>query len=169
MQINQPLRSEAQLGQQLNVSVGEQRRYDFALLLAALSHDALDFAQFHLPKTPEQQNAHDSDSYLHRSLGAAKRRPSAVEQKDIPAYAQDREVLEQSTLTSVRLRDCMHPRALNIRDDKNYIEPAVIENCEPVIQAKVKNKVVDFSRPSIDPVAIYEQLNQLRTAEQAPI
>jgi len=50
MQIDDLLITESQLNSRLNNSVHENRRGEFALLLAMLSHDALDFSQFHLPK-----------------------------------------------------------------------------------------------------------------------
>ena len=79
MQIDGILTNEAQLGNQLAVSVDENRRSDFSLLLAMLSHDAIDFAQFHLPHE-EQPNPYteiNGNTDLRIKLGAGPAQPLA--------------------------------------------------------------------------------------------
>ena len=69
MQIDDLLITESQLNSRLNNSVHENRRGEFSLLLAMLSHDALDFSQFHLPKT-EIDNLVIEEEALRKQFGA---------------------------------------------------------------------------------------------------
>ncbi len=82
MQIDGLLLNESQLDNRLNKSVHEQRSGEFALLLAMLSHDVLDFSQFHLPKS-ELANTQISEQALRNELGAGPKQALAPEQFDM--------------------------------------------------------------------------------------
>lgn len=65
MQIDCLLITESQFSSRLNQSVQQQRRGEFGLLLTMLSHDALDFSQFHLSIT-ELNNSQTNSEQLRK-------------------------------------------------------------------------------------------------------
>ena len=106
MQIDDLLITESQLKTRLNKSVHENRRGEFSLLLAMLSHDALDFSQFHLPKS-ETHSAYVDEEQLRERFGAGPKQLLAPEKYDHRARA--------------RVGDCS-PRRAN-RHESNKIKP----------------------------------------------
>lgn len=163
MQIESILSNELQLGTQLNKSVLEERRGDFAWLLAALSADALDFAQFHLPTSDIDKPQADAEQ-LRRQLGAAQPRPCAPKDFNIALTQNQCEYVAHNLIASLRLRDCADPTPLAVRDDKNHIPFEIIDNCEPRVQAKYRDQSVSLNDPKMDSAAFYDQLNELKNA-----
>ncbi|MBS3796432.1 VC2046/SO_2500 family protein [Pseudoalteromonas sp. BDTF-M6] len=161
MQIESVLINEAQLGTALNSSLTQRRRNDFALLLASLSYDALDFAQFQLPKTRNQSPV-VGEQQLRRELGAAKHRPCAPPHYDVVLTQGQRQTLALSSLTSLRLQDCLAPTPLAIRDDATHIPLPVITNCAPNVQAKHGQQSMSLSEAQMDAAAFYDQLSEIK-------
>ncbi|WP_462176949.1 VC2046/SO_2500 family protein [Pseudoalteromonas gelatinilytica] len=157
MQIDGWLLTESQLDNRLNKSVHEHRSGEFALLLAMISHDALDFSQFHLPKT-ELTSPDVSESVLRKELGAGPSQPLAPEQFDMLIGQDNAFKLLQGGLSDIRLHHCLNPEPLNVRDDKLHVPLEVIDNCEPAVRKRFyeKNKLVE--RPQIDAAAFYDSL-----------
>lgn len=157
MQIDGLLLTESQLDNRLNKSVHEHRSGEFALLLAMISHDALDFSQFHLPKT-ELTSPDVSESVLRKELGAGPSQPLAPEQFDMLIGQDNAFKLLQGGLSDIRLHHCLNPEPLNVRDDKLHVPLEVIDNCEPAVRKRFyeKNKLVE--RPQIDAAAFYDSL-----------
>ncbi|MEM0514335.1 VC2046/SO_2500 family protein [Pseudoalteromonas sp. YIC-827] len=161
MQIESVLINEAQLGTALNSSITHQRRNDFALLLASLSYDALDFAQFHLPKTPVHTRV-VSDEQLRCQLGGATPRPCAPPHYDIALTQGQRQTLALSSLTSLRLQDCLAPTPLAVRDDAKHLPLPVLTNCAPSVQAKYGQQATSLSEVQMDAAAFYDQLSEIK-------
>ena len=157
MQIDGLLLTESQLDNRLNKSVHEHRSGEFALLLAMLSHDALDFSQFHLPKT-ELSNPEVSESALRTELGAGPTQPLAPEQFDMLIGQENAFRLLQGGLSDIRLRHCLNPEPLNVRDDKQHVPLEVIDNCEPAVRKRFYEKNKPVERPQIDAAAFYDSL-----------
>lgn len=158
MQIDGLLLTESQLDNRLNKSVHEHRSGEFALLLAMLSHDALDFSQFHLPKT-ELSNPEVSESALRTELGAGPAQPLAPEQFDMLIGQDNAFRLLRGGLSDIRLRHCLNPEPLNVRDDKQHVPLEVIDNCEPAVRKRFYEKNKPVERPQIDAAAFYDSLN----------
>ncbi|MEO2279154.1 VC2046/SO_2500 family protein [Pseudoalteromonas pernae] len=161
MQIESILSNELQLGTQLNKCVQEQRRGDFAWLLASISHDALDFAQFHLPVC-DNTAAQVDEQQLRMQLGAARARPCAPEHFNIVLTQNQCEYISTGLRDSLRLQDCLAPTPLAIRNDLKHIPLPIIDNCEPRVQAKYQDQSMSLNEPQMDSAAFYDQLNDLK-------
>ncbi|AXV64937.1 MULTISPECIES: VC2046/SO_2500 family protein [Pseudoalteromonas] len=157
MQIDGLLLNESQLDNRLNKSVHEHRQGEFALLLAMLSHDALDFSQFHLPKT-ELTDTQSSEHVLRNELGAGPKQPLAPEQYDMLIGQNNGLRLLQGGLSDIRLRNCLSPEPLAIRDDKNHVPLEVIDNCEPAVRKRYYDKNAPTERMQMDAAAFYDSL-----------
>ncbi|WP_404340447.1 VC2046/SO_2500 family protein [Pseudoalteromonas mariniglutinosa] len=158
MQIDDLLLSESQLDTRLNQSVHHHRRGEFALLLAMLSHDALDFSQFHLPKTEHVAPSYDENS-LRTELGAGPKQQLAPEQFNMLIGQHNAGRLLQGGLTDIRLRQCLNPEPLSVRDDQYHIPLVVIDNCELVVRKRHLDKHTQLDNPQMDAAAFYDSLN----------
>ncbi|WP_277750388.1 VC2046/SO_2500 family protein [Pseudoalteromonas phenolica] len=70
-------------------------------------------------------------------------------------------LLHEQGLTELRLRNCLSPEPFHIRDDKKHIELAVIDNCEPTVQAKIfaqRAGALEIDKPKMDAAGFYDQL-----------
>ncbi|MBE0459614.1 MAG: VC2046/SO_2500 family protein [Pseudoalteromonas prydzensis] len=160
MQIDDLLITESQLNNRLAKSVSESRRGEFALLLAMLSHDALDFSQFHLPKTPfDTHGASQNETQLREQLGAGPEQALAPAQFDILIGQYNAQRLQQGGMADIRLRSCLKPEPLVIRNDDKHIPLIVIDNCEPVVRKRHLNKETQLDHPQMDAAAFYDSLN----------
>ena len=157
MQVKPVIRNELQMDSQLCRSVHEARRGDFAWLLASLSADALDFAQFHLPKSVLESHQVD-EQQLRLRLGAAPAKPTALPDYQIDRAQHDRALLAQSSMTTLRLKECLTPEPLAVRDDKTYVPLPIIDNCDPSVQAKHHRQYEPLNEPQMDSAAFYDQL-----------
>lgn len=165
---NQVLHSEQQLGVQLNKSITNEKRSNFALLLAMLSPDALDFAQFHLPKSSPHQVDHieSSAQQLRSQLGVVSQRPLAPKEFNIRIGENNAKLLQQQGLAAIKLADCLTPEPLTIRDNKEHIPFCVLDNCSPLTQHKHTTKETEFNDPQINAGAFYEQLKTQASSGQ---
>ncbi|WP_024611566.1 VC2046/SO_2500 family protein [Pseudoalteromonas sp. TB64] len=162
MQIDDLLITEGQLSTRLNKSVHEHRRGEFSLLLAMLSHDALDFSQFHLPKT-EIENLIVEEDILRKQIGAAPKQLLAPDKFDMLIGQYNASLLvkngERSGMSDIKLNHCLNPEPLSIRDDATYIPLNVIDNCELAVRRRLKSAETQLSNPQMDAAAFYDNLN----------
>lgn len=162
MQIDDLLITENQLSTRLNKSVHEQRRGEFSLLLAMLSHDALDFSQFHLPKT-ELEDAIITDDALRKQLGVGPKQLLAPDKFDMLIGQHNASLListgERSGMNDIKLNHCLNPEPLFIRDDVTHIPLNIIDNCELAVRRRIKNTETQLSNPAMDAAAFYDLLN----------
>ncbi|MFY8273275.1 VC2046/SO_2500 family protein [Pseudoalteromonas sp. SSDWG2] len=163
MQIESILNNELQLGSQLNKSVCENRRNDFSWLLASLSQDALDFAQFHLPKTELAAQSLD-EQQLRAQLGAPQPRPCAPPTFNVALTKHQCELIAMGARDTLRLQDCLAPTPLAVRDDTKHIPLPVVDNCSPITQAKLASQAMQLSEAQMDSAAFYDQITQINNA-----
>lgn len=157
MQIDDLLITESQLSSRLNKSVQQQRRGEFGLLLAMLSHDALDFSQFHLPKT-ELSNSQPNNEQLRKELGAGPEQLLAPNEFDMLIGQHNAKRLHESGLSDIRLRHCLTPEPLAIRNDKTHVPLEVLDNCELVVRKRHQEKHIHRENPVMDAAAFYDGL-----------
>ena len=161
MQIGDLLITESQLKTRLNESVHENRRGEFALLLAMLSHDALDFSEFHLPKSDTKHYQADEDA-LRKQFGAGPKQPLAPDTFNMLIGKNNTELLAKMGsaigMSDIKLTQCLKPEPLNIRDDKNHIPLNVIDNCELAVRRRIKNSDMPLSNMQMDAAAFYDDL-----------
>ncbi len=166
MQLDGILLNETQLDASLSRCVAEQRRSDFAMLLAMLSHDALDFAEFHLPKSAAIQ-PESNEARLRASLGAGPVQPLAPENFEITIGQDNAAKLMSQGMAEIRLAQCLNPEPLAIRDDKKHIPLQVIDNCELAVRRRHLNKEMTLGEMQMDAAAFYDQLTDPQL--QAPL
>ena len=160
MQIDGVLISESQLGSALNISIHETRSADFAMLLSMLSHDALDFSQFHLPKSQQQQPDRSEDT-LKKELQVGPQKPLAPAQFDMLIGQDNAQLVASGAMTSLRLRECLNPEPFAARNDKKHVPLEVVENLEPAVKqrlAKAQGKLDLVTDKPMDAAGFYDQL-----------
>ena len=162
MQIDDLLLTERQLSTRLNKSVREKRRGEFSFLLAILSHDVLDFSQFHLPKT-EIENPIADEEALRRQLKVGPKQLLAPKEFDMLIGQHNASLLsrvnERTGMGDIRLNHYLNPEPLSIRDDVNHIPINVIDNCELAVRRRIKNTETQLTSPIMDAGAFYNSLN----------
>ncbi|MBQ4857621.1 VC2046/SO_2500 family protein [Pseudoalteromonas sp. MMG007] len=162
MQIDDLLITESQLKSKLNKSVHENRRDEFALLLAMLSHDVLDFSQFHLPKT-EIENLATSEEALREEFGAGPKQPLAPEKFDMLIGQFNSSLISelgaQTGMKCIKLNQYLKPEPLTIRDDDKHVPLNILDNCELSVRRRIKNENMQLANPPIDAGAFYDSLN----------
>ena len=162
MQIDDLLITESQLNSRLNNSVHENRRGEFSLLLAMLSHDALDFSQFHLPKT-EIDNLVIEEEALRKQLGAGPKQLLAPDEYNMLVGQFNASLISQEGercgMTSIKLRQCLSPEPLAIRNDDKHIPLNIIDNCELAVRRRIKSEQTQLANPPINAAAFYDSLN----------
>jgi len=138
--INDILVNELQLGEQLNHCVHENRRSHFSLMLAMLTDDVRDHAQFKLPHTEVTPPKTDEDA-LRKLLHVNDGQPLALNSiEDIPKYNQA-ELIENNKLTELRLRNAITPNPLSFRDDVKHINMNVVSNTSIHCQKRLQQKL----------------------------
>ena len=157
MQIDDLLITESQLSSRLNKSVQQQRRGEFGLLLAMLSHDALDFSQFHLPKT-DLNDTQPTNEQLRKDLGAGPEQPLAPNEFNMLIGQHNAKRLSESGLSDIRLRHCLTPEPLAIRNDKTHVPLEVIDNCELAVRQRHQKQDISRENPAMDAAAFYDGL-----------
>ncbi|CAM3085203.1 VC2046/SO_2500 family protein [Pseudoalteromonas distincta] len=162
MQIDDLLITESQLNSRLNNSVHENRRGEFSLLLAMLSHDALDFSQFHLPKT-EIDNLVIEEEVLRKQFGAGPKQLLASDEYNMLIGQFNAALIsqegERNGMTSIKLIQCLNPEPFAIRNDDKHIPLHIIDNCELAVRRRIKSEQTQLANPPIDAAAFYDSLN----------
>ncbi|OHU86575.1 MULTISPECIES: VC2046/SO_2500 family protein [Pseudoalteromonas] len=170
MQFDVVLTREDQLGNALSVSVTEHRRADFSMLLAMLSQDALEFSQFHLPES-ELNEADLSELALKKELQIGPQQALAPETYDMSIGQNNASRLAQSSLTTLKLQQCLSPEPLAIRNDKTHIPLEVVDNCEIAVRKRlesIKSGASIEEKPAMNAAGFYDQLasGQMQSALQ---
>jgi hypothetical protein len=157
MQIEQGLIRESQLDVALNTCVHQGRRGDFGMMLAMLSQDALDFAQFHLP-TSVAEEKNRTEEVLKRELQIGPQKPLAPSEFDMLIGQENAFVVQHFGMTALHLKECLVPEPLAVRDDKKHIPLEVIDNCELAVRRKLKPTPHISNNKMIDAAGFYDQL-----------
>jgi hypothetical protein len=123
----QVLANELQLGTQLNECIHDNRRSQFSLMLAMLTDDVREHAQFLLPKTEEIENTTDEDS-LRKLFHVASPTPLALETLEQVNDYNQAELIADNKLSELRLKSVLRPNPIAFRDDVKYIDSDIINN-----------------------------------------
>ncbi|MCG9696590.1 VC2046/SO_2500 family protein [Shewanella sp. Isolate11] len=131
MQSNQLLINEVSLGSRLNLAVSSDRRGEFGLLLAMLSSDMRDMAQFHLQghKPDAEQKLRD-----HFELPAAQTLIADMGAKD--EVVDNSMTFHQQGLSGFHLQQYLTPEALVTRGELSSDLTQVLDNCDVFTQAR---------------------------------
>lgn len=132
MQIESTLVNELQIGSRLNVAVEHNRRGEFGLLLAMLSADARDMAQFQL----------DIDLNVEQKLRKQFSLPPAqrfVDDVSSDVHVTDNAPLFQQGARQFQLQQALTPEALVIRGAQSDAMVEVLSNCDELTKRKAIN------------------------------
>jgi hypothetical protein len=129
------LSHELQLKQQLNQSVKEQRRADFALMLAMLDDDVCQHSQFHLPHQTLPSKAVDT-ALLRKQFQVPEPAPLAPDSsKPLTRYSQAKYITPN--LATIRLNHALKPQPVAAKDDVKYIDEQIIANCALTVRQRL--------------------------------
>ncbi|WP_428617826.1 VC2046/SO_2500 family protein [Shewanella sp.] len=130
MRTSQLLINENHLGSRLNQAVTEHRRGEFGLLLAMLSSDARDLAQFHL----DGMNL-DSEAKLKRQFDLPE--PQALTSELHKGIDCDNSgAFHQAGLSGFHLQQYLSPEPLVHRGRDPLAMQEVLANCDPITAAR---------------------------------
>jgi hypothetical protein len=135
MRTNQLLINEANLGTRLNHAVTSDRRGEFALLLAMLSVDARDMAQFHTPASKDDLNTRLRNQF---ELPPEQTLVGNIAKE---AVTDNSPQFHQSGLACFHLQQYLTPEALVIRGDDSLNMSRVLANCDPITRSRYRGDV----------------------------
>ncbi|MCZ4339801.1 VC2046/SO_2500 family protein [Shewanella colwelliana] len=137
MQTTQVLLSEAHLGTKLNNAISGERRGEFGLLLAMLSADARDMAQFHLKGADREIGQR-----LHEQFELPKSQTllSDMSKEQVIDHSL---VFQQQGLAAFHLSQCLQPEAVVTRGAVPIEVSQVLANCSLVSKAKYTGDLLD--------------------------
>jgi len=168
MQIDDLLITERQLSTRLNQSVHADRRGEFSFLLAMLSQDALDFSQFHLPKTETEDTTAD-EAQLRDQLGAGPKQLLAPSEFNMLIGQLNAHRLslvgENKGMADIKLNQCLNPEPFSIRDDVNHIPLTIIDNCELAVRRRIQKDEIEIDNPKMDVAGFYDVLTDVNQRE----
>ena len=132
---NNLLVHELQLGESLNRCIHNERRADFALMLAMLVDDAREFSQFKLPLS-ETEPVTTDDALLRRQFELpVKQKLALTELKDIDTFNEGIKV-QQGLEADIRLSEALAPKPLGFRDDNTFIPTHIKNNTSLYCQSR---------------------------------
>lgn len=136
MQTVQFVRNELDLGCKLNFAVHEQRASDFVWLLASLTQNATEFAEFELPDVPplSYESGLNLDG-IPIIIGPQQPIANKAGYSQAQNHAQ---ILASQGILQVFLENCLNPLPFAEKDDKTFIPEEVIDNCHPSVQQRLK-------------------------------
>lgn len=163
MQVSQALINELQLGTRLNASVEANRRGEFGLLLAMLSTDSRDMAQFQINKelSVEQKLYKQFELPPAQDLvdNLAK---DAIHIDNANAFYQGETA--NSNIKQFHLMQSMRPEALVIRGELTDDMSVALANSSYLTQLKAKNAKTEAKY--IEDMHFLEQLERQRQLSQ---
>jgi len=127
---------ELQLGEQLNESLGETRRADFALMLAMLAPDVREQSLFFLPPGSASKSTDLDNARLRKFFELPENAPLALKNHDEISTFNQAEMLEEKGLESLHLTNAMMPRPLAFRDNAEHIPSNIMTNTSLYCQLK---------------------------------
>ncbi|GAA0782381.1 MULTISPECIES: VC2046/SO_2500 family protein [Pseudomonadati] len=158
MQIESLLINELQLGSRLNAAVEHQRRGEFALLLALLSADSSDMAQFQF----------DKDLTINQKLYKKFELPqpqALVDDLSTSSQHKDNSLVFHSHgLRQFHLQQNLSPEAMVIRGKHQDGIAQVLSNTSVLIKSKYENNQV--SPELLEDMHFVEQLERQRQISQ---
>jgi len=119
---------ELQLGEQLNESLNQTRRADFALMLAMLAPDVREQSQFILPPASTTKSPSQDNATLRAFFKLPDKAPLAIKNNEQINLYNQAEMLNEKGLENLHLSNAMIPRPLAFRDDVKHIQSNVMTN-----------------------------------------
>ncbi|MBM7074055.1 queD-like protein [Shewanella sp. 202IG2-18] len=151
MQIERVLKNELDIGLSLNKAAETNRRGDFALILALLSQDVRDMAQFEL--------INGIDLRVHFELHHEARLEENLSTES--GSKEHSEVFHTQGHIEFRLRESLNPEPLVFRGEVPSPIQRVLENCDLLTINRYKN--IEEVKPKNMKLAFIDQLQQQRT------
>ncbi|RPA59149.1 queD-like protein [Shewanella frigidimarina] len=133
MQIESTLVNELQIGSRLNVAIENNRRGEFGLLLAMLSIDARDMAQFQL------DNDVDSTQKLRQRFSVPQPQLLVDDISVHPDTIDNAMIFQEQGARQFQLQQALTPEALVIRGSQSDSMVEVLSNCDYLTKNKAIN------------------------------
>ncbi|MGP1721273.1 VC2046/SO_2500 family protein [Shewanella frigidimarina] len=133
MQIESTLVNELQIGSRLNVAIENNRRGEFGLLLAMLSIDARDMAQFQL------DNDLDITQKLRQRFSVPQPQLLVDDISVHPDTIDNAMIFQQQGARQFQLQQALTPEALVIRGSQSDTMVEVLSNCDYLTKNKAIN------------------------------
>ncbi|MGI2108922.1 VC2046/SO_2500 family protein [Shewanella frigidimarina] len=133
MQIESTLVNELQIGSRLNVAIENNRRGEFGLLLAMLSIDARDMAQFQL------DNDLESTQKLRQRFSVPQPQLLVDDISVHPDTIDNAMIFQQQGARQFQLQQALTPEALVIRGSQSDSMVEVLSNCDYLTKNKAIN------------------------------
>ncbi len=119
---------ELQLGEQLNESISQTRRADFALMLAMLAQDVREQSQFALPPSDKTKQVHQGSAQLRTFFELPDKAPLALKSNNEVGLFNQAEMVKEKGLARLHLTNAMLPRPLAFRDNAQHIPSNIMTN-----------------------------------------
>ena len=139
------LANELQLGSQLNECIHDNRRSHFSLMLAMLTEDVREHAQFLLPKIDNAEKT-TNDNTLRKFFNVNEPAPLALKNMEQINDFNQADLIVNNTLTELRLHNVLNPMPLAFRDDHTYINTDVINNTSVHCQQRLSKENKDSTK-----------------------
>tara|TARA_R110001583_G_scaffold183828_2_gene342687 strand:- start:3186 stop:3683 length:498 start_codon:yes stop_codon:yes gene_type:complete len=152
MQIESTLVNELQIGNRLNVAIEHNRRGEFGLLLAMLSVDARDMAQFQL------ETDTDNTQKLRNKFSVPQPQLLVDDISVHPDTFDHAMIFQQQGARQFQLQQALTPEALVIRGSQSDAMLEVLSNCDYL----TKNKAINAYQQHT-PIEDMHFLDQLST------
>ena len=133
MQIESTLVNELQIGSRLNVAIENNHRGEFGLLLAMLSIDARDMAQFQL------DNDVESTQKLRQRFSVPQPQLLVDDISVHPDTIDNAMIFQQQGARQFQLQQALTPEALVIRGSQSDSMVEVLSNCDYLTKNKAIN------------------------------
>ncbi|MGB6136307.1 MAG: VC2046/SO_2500 family protein [Shewanella sp.] len=134
MQIESTLVNELQIGGRLNGAIEQNRRGEFGLLLAMLSADARDMAQFQLDKDL------NVDQKLRKQFSLPPAQPLVVDVTSDIHVIDNAPLFQQQGARQFQLQQALTPEAIVIRGPQPDAMVEVLSNCDELTKRKALNR-----------------------------
>ena len=151
--------NEWQLGDSLGQAVAHGDKSEFAILLAMLSQDIRDSAQFAYPETPEPE----LKPLPFKGFAADK---LAAEPQDFDIEAQRSALFQQGGVAAVKLSLAMFPYPLAENNDPTAIPDEVKDNLSLHTQARLKQTKLS-KEVELNEAGLYDILQQIHAEPEA--
>ncbi|GGQ06585.1 VC2046/SO_2500 family protein [Shewanella litoralis] len=158
MQIESTLVNELQIGSRLNGAVEHNRRGEFGLLLAMLSADARDMAQFQFDKDL------NVDQKLRKQFSLPAAQPLVADVSSDIHVTDNAPLFQQQGARQFQLQQALTPEAIVIRGPQPDAMVEVLSNCDAVTKQKAINAYQQ--RDLIEDMHFVDQLATQRKISQ---
>lgn len=167
MQTSSVLINESQLGTRLNHAIESERRGEFALLLAFLSTDARDMAQFHTDSVDV-----DVNQRLRENFELPNKETLLAELSSDTDVIDNSATFRSGGLSAFSLAQALQPEAIVTRGSEATSMQTVLTNCDAVTRQKFfddkqnDKKITRQVKLHTEQLHFVDQLSQQRQMSQ---